>query len=227
MKYGVKVIKHTRVVSIYNASRMNDVNCQADAVSPVEQICHKHLGFISLQNFFNAAANWHLSVFGNGRFPTETYARIIEIADSSTQNACAKVSRTFRALCQERFSLSSNRTIIKSEASTYPPGSQNQRQRWPWANLKDLGIFTFQGQDTGHITRSRFGVGNQFHIADEEMVTTWCPVIGGVARLSMMTQFPLQVLLPTRCAEEKGRKRPASELFESFGSQRDLDSDNE
>jgi len=199
VKDGVKAIKRTGVVSIYNASRMNDVNCQADAVSPIEQICRKHLGFISLQNFFNAAANWHLSVFGNGRFPTEIYARIIEIADSSTQNACAKVSRTFRALCQERFSLSSNITIVKFEASTYSPGSQNQSQRRPWVDLKDLGIFTFQDQNTGHITRSRFDVGNQVHIADEEMATTWYPVVGGVARPSMMTQFPLQVLLPTRC----------------------------
>lgn len=203
VKDGVKAIKRTGVVSIYNASRVNgvDANWHADAVSPVEQVCRKHLGFVSLQNFFNAAANRHLSVFGNGRFPTEIYARIIEIADSSTQNACAKVSRTFRALCQERFPLSSNFTILKFEASTYSLGSQNQRQRRPWVGLNDLGIFTFQDQDTGHITRSGLNVGNQVRIADEEKVTTLCPVVGGVARPSMMTQFELRVLLPTRCAE--------------------------
>ena len=207
MKDGVKAIKRTGVVSIYNASRMNDVNCQADAVSPVEQICRKHLGFISLQNFFNVAANRHLSVFGDGRFPTEIYARIIEIADSSTQNACAKVSRTFRALCQERFSLSSNLTIVKFEASTNSLGSQNQRPRRRWVDLNDLGIFTFQDQDTGHITRSGLNARQQVRTADGKKVTTWCPVVGGVARPSMMTEFQLRVLLPTRCAEEKGRKR--------------------
>lgn len=198
VKDGVKAIKRTGLVSVYNASRMDDVNCQADALSPVEQICRKHLGFISLQNFFNVAANRHLSVFGNGRFPTEIYARIIEIADSSTQNACAKVSRTFRALCQERFSLSSNLTIVKFEASTNSLGSQNQRQRRPWVDLNDLGIFTFQDQDTGHITRSGLKARQQVRIADEKKVTTWCPVVGGVARPSMMTEFQLRVLLPTR-----------------------------
>lgn len=203
VKDGVKAIKRTGVVSIYNASRMNDLNCQADAVSPVEQICRKHLGFISLQNFFNVAANRHLSVFGNGRFPTEIYARIIEIADSSTQNACAKVSRTFRALCQERFSLSSNLTIVKFEASTNSLGSQNQRQRRRRVDLNDLGIFSFQDQDTGHITRSGLNARQQ----DGKKATTWCPVVGGVARPSMITEFQLRVLLPTRCAEEKGRKR--------------------
>lgn len=211
VKDGVKAIKRTGVVSIYDESRMNDVNCQTDAVSLVEQICRKHLGFISLQNFFNVAANRHLSVFGNGCFPTEIYARIIEIADSSTQNACAKVSQTFRALCQERFSLSSNVTIVKFEASTNSLGSQNQRRR-PWVDLNDLGIFTFQDQDTGHITRSGLNARHQIRMADERGVTTWCPVVGGVARPSMMTEFQLRVLLPTRFTRGKGRKRPALEV---------------
>ena len=210
VKDGVKAIKRTGVVSIYNASRINGVyaNCQADAVSLVEQICREYSGFVSLQNFFNTAANRHLSVFGNGRFPTEIYARIIAIADSSTQNACAKVSRTFRALCQERFPISSNLTILKFEASSYSLESQNRRRCHPWVDLNDLGIFTFQDQDTGHITRSRLNVERQVLIADKEKVTTLCPVVGGVARPSMMTQLQLRVLLPTRCAEEKGRKRP-------------------
>jgi hypothetical protein len=224
---GLKVIKRTGVVPIYNASRMNDVDedgvgidCQADdAVSPIERICRKHRGFVSLQNFFNAATNRHLSVFGKGHFPTEIYAQIIAIADSSTQNACAKVSRTFRALCRERFSPSSNLTILKFEASTYPPGSQNQVQRRSWVDLNDLGTFTFQDQNTGLTTRSGLNVGHQVRIADEKKVTIWCPVIGGVARPSMITQFQLRVLLPTRCAEEKGKETPASEDFESFDSQ--------
>jgi hypothetical protein len=172
-----------------------------------------------LQNFFNAATNRHLSVFGKGHFPTEIYAQIIAIADSSTQNACAKVSRTFRALCRERFSPSSNLTILKFEASTYPPGSQNQVQRRSWVDLNDLGTFTFQDQNTGLTTRSGLNVGHQVRIADEKKVTIWCPVIGGVARPSMITQFQLRVLLPTRCAEEKGKETPASEDFESFDSQ--------
>ena len=193
VKDGVKTIKRTGVVCIYNASRTNNLNCQANAVSPVEQICRKHLGFVSLQNFFNAAANRHLSVFGNGRFPAEIYAKIIETADSSTQNACTKVSRTFRVLCQERFPLSSNLTILKFEASTHSLGPQNQRQRRSRVNLGDLGIFTFQDQDTGHITRSGFNVRHQARIADEKKVTTWCPVVGGVARPSMMTESQLRV----------------------------------
>jgi hypothetical protein len=208
VKDGAKAIRRTGVVSIYNANRENDRgdsgedgnndNCETNAASPLEQICRKHSGFVSLQNFFKAAANRHLSVFSNGRFPAEIYAKIIANADSSTRNACAKVSRTFHALCQERFSFSNNLTILKFEASTCPVESQNQRQRWPWVDINDLGIFTFQDQDTGHIMRSGLNVRHQVLIADEKKVTTWCPVVGGVARPSMMTQLQMRVFLPTR-----------------------------
>jgi hypothetical protein len=72
VKGGVKAVKRTGLVSIYNTSRTDDQNeivgdtvDGPDAASPVEQICRKHSGFVSLQNFFNTAANRYLSVFGN------------------------------------------------------------------------------------------------------------------------------------------------------------------
>lgn len=214
VKDGV-VIRRTGVVSIYDASRKydrddsdedgNNDKGETNAASPLEQICRKHLGFVSLQNFFNAAANRPLSVFSNGRFPTEIYARIIANADSSTRNACAMVSRTFHVLCQERFSFSSNLSILNFEATTYPLGSQNQRQRRLWVDLNDLGIFTFQDHNTGHIMRSGLNVREQVLIANEKNVTTWCPVVGGVARPSMMTQIQLRVLLQTRNQKESVR----------------------
>lgn len=108
VKDGLKKIKRTRVVPIYIAAIMGDqedingnsldIDCQADVVTPVRQICQKQSGFVSLQNFFNVATNRHLSVFREARFPTEIYARIIANADYSTTNACAKVSPTFRML---------------------------------------------------------------------------------------------------------------------------------
>jgi len=98
-------------------------------------------------------------------------------------------------LYQERFSFSNNLTILKFEASTYPPGSQNQRQRRPCIGLNDLGIFTFQDQNTGHIMRSGLDVRQQVIIADDEKATTWWPVVGAVARPSIMTEFQPRVLL--------------------------------
>jgi hypothetical protein len=202
VKDGVRVIKRTGVVPIYDASRKSDGdedsvndNWEANPVSQLEQICRKHSGFVSLQNFFGAATNRLLAVFGNGRLPTEIYARIIAMTDSLTLSACAKVSRTFRVLCQGRFSFSNNVTILKFEPSAYPIGSQNQRQYRSWVDVNDLGIFTFQDHNTGHIMRSGLNEREQVHIADKKNVTTWCPVVGAVARLGMMAQFQLRVLL--------------------------------
>jgi hypothetical protein len=202
---GVKAIRHTEVVSIYDANcgNVRDVSDEdgetdtdeTNVASPFQQIRRKHSGFVSLQNFFNTAANRRLSVYSLGCFPAELYAKIIANVDSSTRNACAKVSRTFRALCQERFSFGNNLTIFKFEASTYHPGSQNPRQRRPWVDLDDLGIFVFQDQNTGDTMRSGLSVRQQVRVADEKRVTTWFPVVGGVTRPSMITQCQLRVLL--------------------------------
>ena len=87
VKDGVKAIRRTGVISIYDASRgdvrdVSDEDGEADTdetnvASPIQQICSKHSGFVSLQNFFDTAANRRLSVFGRGCFPGEIYSSVM------------------------------------------------------------------------------------------------------------------------------------------------------
>ena len=81
---------------------------------------------------------------------------IIANADPSTWSACAKVSHIFYDFCQleAAFPFSKDLTVTKFEAFTQSAGSQN-RNLLPWVPLDDLGIFTFQNRNTGHIMRSR------------------------------------------------------------------------
>jgi hypothetical protein len=142
LKDDIKVIKRTGLVSICDAGREknneddNDDNCKTNAASPLEQIYRKHSGFVSLQNFFNAAANRQLSS-SQGCLPIEIYDLIIANADFSTRKACAKVSQAFRALCQRRFSFSNSLTILNLEDSAYSAGSQNQKCS-PGVDINDL-----------------------------------------------------------------------------------------
>ncbi len=194
---GIKKIRRTGIVSIYNARRKADGDEEdKGAASPFEMICRKQSGFISLQNFFNSAANRNLAIFGQGCFPTEIYAKIIADTDNSTHNACAKVSRTFRELCQDRFSFSKDFTILRFEESlgSLDPPYQNQRQSR--CHLGDTGTFTFQDWRTGDIMSSALDVRNTVYKGYQAKVPNWCPVVGGAARPSMMTQFRLRLGLP-------------------------------
>ena len=73
IKDGIKVIRRTKMVPICNIpgalrvrderSEYGDVSDETNATSLLKQLCHKHPGFISLQDFFSAAAKRRLSVF--------------------------------------------------------------------------------------------------------------------------------------------------------------------
>lgn len=94
---GIKVIRRSEVVPIFTGklsweewSESCDGNSEDDnrVGSPFETVCRRHLGFISLQNFFNVAANRaasrDLAVFGRGCLLTEIYTEIIANSDFST-----------------------------------------------------------------------------------------------------------------------------------------------
>jgi hypothetical protein len=196
---GVTVVRRTEVVPIlkfigwdHGNDDGNNNDHETHTTGPLEQLCCRHQGFVSLQNFFKVAANRRFSVFSQGRFPTEIYAMIIAYADSLTRNACAKVSRICHELCQGHFL-----TIVKFEAYPDPTRLQNRKRR-SWLPLDDVGIFSFQDQNTGLIMRSRLQVLHQapLTLPDEEGIKAWCPVVGTAARLSMMAAVKLRVLLP-------------------------------
>lgn len=123
------------------------------------------------------------------------------------------MSQIFRTICQERFSFSKNLTILEFEPYTYPPGSE--RYEWFNIHIDELGIFTFQDQNTGNIMQSKLDGGLPHRKATVKNVTTWCPVIGGEDRPSMMTQIQLGLLLRSKCDEGKKRKTLALEVLES------------
>lgn len=193
-------------MSIYNARKTDgddngDEEENGRAASPFEMVCRKNSGFISLQNFFNTAANRNLAIFGQGSFPTEIYAQIISDTDDPTHNVCAKVSRTFRELCQNRFSFSKDFSILKFSILKFVVSpdflnSPNQSQRQFYPHLADVATFTFQDWRTGEIMQSELDALRMLYKAYPEDYTTWCPVVGGVARPSMMTQFQLRLELP-------------------------------
>ena len=214
IKDGIKGIRRTKVVPICKTTGMSYRNeCdvdgedsdEANATSLLEQVYRKHPGFISLQNFFSAAAKRRLSAFSQGRFPAEIYAMIIANADSSTRRACAKVSRIFYDFCQETFPFSNDLIVTKFEAFAQSAGSQNGKLQ-PWAYLDDLGIFTFQNQNTGHIMGSGHAGWHKFR---RNEASIWCPIIGEVARPSMLIQIYLRVSLSLGHSKHRFARDPS------------------
>jgi hypothetical protein len=182
VKNGATAIRHTGVVPIVKTKfpfPWSDIDSdrrrEIYSTNPIEQF-HEYSGFASLWNFFNAAANRRLSVFGQGRLPNEIHAMIISYVDSLTHNVCAKVSRVFRDLCQVRFPCGNDLTIVKFEVLPYHMGGFR-------------GIFTLQNRNTGLVTQ------NASHgFLTHNKLTTWCPVIGEAAQPSMMTAVNLWVI---------------------------------
>ena len=177
-----------------DADSGNSENGDRGLESPLAQIRRRHQGFITLQNFFSTAVKRKVSVFNQGLFPTEIYAEIIKHIDYSTLDACRQVSPTFHLLCRERFPFSPDLTMLDIEASTMPKKTQERGRRRPW-KLADIGTFVFQVQNTGLVQRSGLSVDRKRLSREKSSVTTWCPVVGSVARPSMMTKIRLQSLL--------------------------------
>lgn len=199
---SVKMIRRTSVIPIYDArirsgtgfdpERCENTGFVNLADNPREQLYINHRGFVYLQNFFRTASPRYLSRFSPGLFPWELYSHVIAQADLSTRNICQNVSQSFRELCQKSFPFSHNYTILAFKASTK---YENSRQSWCSIDLSTLGAFHIKDESTGRITRAVFDVAQPPLIADEEKVTTWCPIIGGTVRPCMMTQLSLRLSL--------------------------------
>lgn len=155
----------------------------------------------------------------NERLPAELYVNIILYADPRTLHAMSQVSWSLRRLCQEQFAFSEDLEACGFDASlkgpTYvaprrydrglPPQSfrhllsqisQEARPKGqPELCLNDLGTFTFRDRLTRVIYTSGMDVKQKIdynlrvYSADEDYARIWCPVIGGISRPSLISQF--------------------------------------
>ncbi|OBT54063.1 hypothetical protein VE04_06796 [Pseudogymnoascus sp. 24MN13] len=225
VKGGAKVIRRTGVISFQDRDRKSDwtfepnrfvFRREADIATTFQQVCHKHMGFAKLQNFFDVAARRNLPPLStNERLPVELYANIVAYADSSTLHALSQVSWALRRLCQERFTFSDDLDVVGFDASLKGPPytgpekyelseeeilemeieEQAKPKNEPKLCLNDLGTFTFKNRITGLVTTSGMDVKQKIdydlrgYFAHEDYSRIWCPVIGGESRLSLISQL--------------------------------------
>jgi hypothetical protein len=175
---GVTIVKHTKT------TRLSTPPTQFGEYPDVlEAYCWRQKGFVSLMHFFNAAANRHLSVFGQGCFPTEIYMNILANTNEFTYNTCAKVSRTLREVHRENIHFC-GKTITKFSAEPY--------------NRQGLWIFTIRDRDDGSIKEYRLDQPRNVDLPSQMVSDSWCPIIG-VARPSLIDRIRLTfVTSPTK-----------------------------
>ncbi|KAF3482372.1 F-box domain-containing protein [Arthroderma uncinatum] len=192
VKDDLKLVRHTGIVLVtLHPRRMpeNDMSGPNPHATETEPPYRASRGFAMLQGLFNKKVSMETANFNQGVFPTEIYAEIISYIGPQTQLACAKVSKTFRSLCQERFSLDDKLSITKLDPSAYQwTGKSNKRK------LDALGTFEFQGmKKTGRVSQSSFNPG--YPGGSGKTCARWCPVIGTGARKSVITQAFLGISL--------------------------------
>ena len=130
-------------------------------VSRLESYCQTQRGFNSLCNFFLAAQRRALLPFTQGIFPTEIYMNILKHTDIPTREVCAKVSESFKGICQKLgFAFTKNLFITKCESvekaqKHHSCRSEDYPVPSPIASLAQLAMFTFQYQFAGSKTHSR------------------------------------------------------------------------
>jgi hypothetical protein len=234
LKDGVKVTRRTEVISVQDRDRTSGWTLdpykagfrrEVDVATTFQQVCHKHMGFSKLQNFFRVAAARNMPP--NERLPVELYAYIISYTDFHTQQALSRVSWALRRLCHGEFTFSEDLEACGFDASlkgpTYistrrgftveprrnvgvPPqgneysGTSGMSQETlgklqPELCLNDLGTFTFRDRLTGTIYTSGMDVKQKIdynlrvYSACDDYAKIWCPVIGGISRPSLISQF--------------------------------------
>jgi hypothetical protein len=128
---------------------------------PLEVLCERRAGFISLIHFFDAAADRYVAPFSQGRFPTEVYSKILaNVDDDMTYRARAKVSMVFRAIHPDKIMFGKHLTTVKFSA-----GLHSKKERW---------IFRFQDGNTESVAevgppqKTRRSTGGSY----------WSPIIG-------------------------------------------------
>ncbi|OBT77684.1 hypothetical protein VF21_03707 [Pseudogymnoascus sp. 05NY08] len=189
---------------------------EADIATTFQQVCHKHMGFSKLQNFFNVAARRNLPPpRTNERLPVELYANIVLYADSRTRHTMSQVSWALRRLCQERFAFSDDPDAVGFDASLKGPPytgpqkyelseeeilemkieEQAKPKNEPKLCLNDLSTFIFRNRTTGLVTTSGMDVKQKIdydlrgYFAHEDYSRIWCPMIGGESRPSLVSQL--------------------------------------
>jgi hypothetical protein len=235
LKDGVKVTRRTEVISIEDRDRTSrwtlDPNKyvfqrEADIATTFQQVCHKHMGFIKLQNFFDVAVRRNMPPSRNERLPVELYANIISYVDLGnprTLHAMSQVSWTVRDLCSRRFAFSEDLDVCGFDASSKAPRSDIGVWRWspghsempeipsnsrprrqPQLCLNDLGTFTFRDRLTDTIYTSGMDVKQSIdykvrvYSTCDGYAARWCPVIGGISRPSLISQFVLHLNFKVR-----------------------------
>ncbi|KFY05192.1 hypothetical protein O988_00197 [Pseudogymnoascus sp. VKM F-3808] len=148
LKDGVKVSRRTEVISIQDRDRTSrwtlDPNKyvfqrETDVATTFQQVCHKHMGFTKLQNFFDVAARRNMPPSCNERLPVELYANIISYVDLGnprTLHVMSQVSWTVRELCSRRFAFSEDLDVCGFNASSKAPRSDIGVWRWSPGILK-------------------------------------------------------------------------------------------
>lgn len=133
MENGVKTINRTQITEIPTLGE--GIYQKGD---PLEILCQRRAGFISLTHFFNAAANRYVRPFNQGYFPTEIYSKILaNIDDDITYKANAKVSKVFRAIYPDKVMFGKHLVTAKFGA-----GLHSKRERL---------IFRFQDDNTERV----------------------------------------------------------------------------
>lgn len=225
VKNGIKVVRRTGVISIQDRDRTSDWTLEpsqlvfrreADIATTFQQVCHKHMGFAQLQNFFDVAVRRNLPPLRtNERLPIELYAKIMSYADPRTLHAMSQVSWSLHRLCQERFAFSEALDTVGFDASLKGPPytgpqkyelseeeilememeEQAKPKGQPELCLNDLGTFTFQNRVTGLVTTSGMDVKQKIDYdlrglaAYEDYSRIWCPIIGGGSRPSLISEM--------------------------------------
>jgi hypothetical protein len=127
----------------------------------MEILCQRRAGFISLIHFFNAAADRYVAPFGQGRFPTEIYSKIlVHIDDDPTYKARAKVSKVFRAIYPEKIMFGKHLMTVKFSA-----GLHSMREKW---------IFSFQDRTTETVMEAA----PSRRTGRSKGASYWSPIIG-------------------------------------------------
>ncbi|OBT83899.1 hypothetical protein VE02_08409 [Pseudogymnoascus sp. 03VT05] len=227
---GAKVIRRTGVISIQDRDRKSAwtfepnrsvFQREADIATTFQQVCHKHMGFSKLQNFFDVAARRNLPPpRTNERLPVELYANIVAYADPRTRHAMSQVSWALRRLCQEIFAFSDDLDAVGFDASLKGPPytgplkyelseeeildmeieEQAKPKNEPKLCLNDLGTFTFRNRMTGFVKTSGMDVQQKIdhdlrgYFAHEDYSRIWCPVIGGESRPSLISQLMFHMI---------------------------------
>ncbi len=195
----VAVIRRSDIIPIcgmdFEEQRSHDESDGTDDCSTVDRLLSAHSGFVALQDFVTIASRRNVSRFGRGRLPTEIYANILKYCDVETHNQCAKVSRIFQTLCSAQFPFSRSLNILKLQPCSPNSQAQGLYDMWLSIRLAELGNFHFYDTSDGVSYQSPLAVGPYVRVAHENMVGTWCPIIGNATRPSILTQLPLRLLL--------------------------------